>query len=130
MFYRNGLIKFVYSDKIDDVIRSCFEGNNRTNGCLSMPWGLYEIHNDTIKTQIFQDDGYVAKFTIFTDFIIKSPTELICINHYCISKSAGNCYLYPIYSSQIVSTFFPLTTKRDWRECSLLKKKWFLQKPK
>lgn len=129
MFYPNGLFVIGFGENYEDNDADCFAGKSKTNGCLSAPWGIYEIHNDTIKTQIYQDNGnWGHRFTIFRDYKIISKTELILINEYCIEKGINWCNENRKDRCPKVSIFLPLETKRGWRESPLMKKKWIWKK--
>ncbi|MBK5722866.1 hypothetical protein JGH11_18505 [Dysgonomonas sp. Marseille-P4677] len=133
MFYNNGIfISMFTNEKANNNIISCFEGISSANGCLTASlWGVYEIHNDTIVAQAYQDDGnWGHRFVHFTNFIVKSNTELICLDNYCTDKNVLMCKGKSKYPCPKITEFYPLEIKRDWRECPWLKKKWFTEIPK
>lgn len=129
MFYSNGIFTLATtSNSSSPNIINCFKTGGKSDYCQYPSWGTYRIVNDTIKTQIYQDNGnWGERYIWFRDFLIKSPTKIILIKKYCIISGYNQDY---IYTCPQVSDFFPLETKRNWRECPLLKKKWFTNKPK
>lgn len=127
MFYPNGLITLatISTDTNSDII-TCFAGDKSIYSQYPS-WGTYRIVNDTIKTQIYQDNGNWGKSYIwFRDFLIKLPTEIVLIKNYCI---INGCNQDSVYVCPKASDFSPLERKRDWKESPLLKKKWFTKKP-
>lgn len=126
MFYPNGMLTLATVSDIDTDLISCFESGGKSWYCDYPSWGTYRIVNDTIKTQVYQDLGiWGGRFIVFRDFVVKSPTEIILVKMHCVDKNVGACNRAPEYECPKASTFFPLETKRDWRESPLLKKKWF-----
>lgn len=132
LFYPNGIVRVGTSFDYN-TDNSCYEGTSTTAGCLTVPWGIYQIYGDTIKTQIYLDarGGWGGpRLVAFRDYLIKSKTELTLINIYCIDKNTFWCNKDPINTCPKVSKFHPLEAIRNWEECPLLKKKWFTEPPK
>jgi hypothetical protein len=127
MFYPNGLFRFgLTSTSVNpENLLTSFEKENK-EFYNNVPWGIYQISGDTIYTQYIQNLGVVyGNNTLYRNYRILPDKKISCIyfsNNYDITNNKNDC--------NNIAQFHSLAEIRDWRECPLLKKKWFLQKPK
>lgn len=121
MFYSNGIFfKTNVSEITPEVIES-FTGKYTDYRFIN--WGTYRINGDTIHAECIFTDGWLPRpEAIKIDYIIlpdpDSPKE----------NTTGVILKDDSLQYMAIGKFHPLETKRDYRDCPWLKRKWFHKK--
>lgn len=128
MFYPNGLFTIATTSEMLPELIDCFENGGRSTICKYPLWGTYRIEGDVIKTQVIRTEGNGC--VIFRDYKIGSDRSIINISDYVHPENTNLGYManYPSFTENpcpTAATFHPSTTKRDIKDCPLLKKRWF-----
>ena len=133
MFYPNGLVTIATDDDTygsPKDIPNCFRFGGTVAVCQYPEWGLYEIKQDTIKTQVIDDLGWVyGKRIVYRNYLILQNKELQSISDYIsidmkIEDNGGRYIENPCPKP---AEFYSSESKRDTLICPWLKKKWFFE---
>lgn len=125
MFYHNGLVRstLITGDIPSDKNLTSFE-EFKKEFYDKVPWGIYKLDSDgVICAQFIIDKGQSGQSISLRKYKIISKNELEIIEEYYYYNGKFN-------NDNIVPSkayFHPLKSKRDWRECPWLKKKWFTE---
>ncbi|MBK5722865.1 hypothetical protein JGH11_18500 [Dysgonomonas sp. Marseille-P4677] len=125
MFYENGLFRFANTSEsgVEKVLTSFSSEEKEFYSFI--PWGTYYFDNDTIYTQYIQERGLLyGSYILNRNYKILPNKKIICIYY------SNNENITEINVDSDTAKFHPLKSKRDWRECPWLKKKWFTEIPK
>lgn len=92
-------------------------------------WGLYEVHDDTIKTQTIRQEG-IGFSTIFRDYKIHLDKTITNISDYVIPKNTNIGYMvnYPSFYRNpcpLNAKFYSSNNIKTSLKCPYLKKAWF-----
>lgn len=128
MFFEDGLFNIATTSEVSLELISCFELGGTSNICKYPLWGIYQLEDNIIRTQVLRPEA--GGCTIFRDYKILSDGNIINISDYVQPEYTNLGYMenYPSFRDnpcKIEARFYPTATKRDSTECPLLKKKWF-----
>ena len=131
MFYSNGLFMIATTGRLLPELIGCFEIGGKSKICRYPLWGTYIVEGNIIKTQTIRQEG--NGFVVFRDYRILSADSIINTSDYIQPQYINLGYMdnYPSFTinpCEEKAEFYPIKTKRDSTECSLLKKKWFHKK--
>lgn len=121
MFYSNGIfVRTGVTMIIPEVIES-FTG--KYPDCRFIDWGTYRINKDTIHAELIVTDGWLYRpETVKIDYIIL-PDPILPKE-----KTTGYVVKDDSLHYMAIGEFHPLESKRDYKDCPWLKKKWFYKR--
>lgn len=131
MFYPDGLFTIATSSNVD-MVTGCFSSGGKAVICQYPLWGTYRLSGDTIKTQTIVIEG-MGTSCIFRDYLIRPDKKIVNISDYAHAEKSKLMYMknYPSFKINPCKTpaqFYPLSHKRDKKDCPYISKKWFYGK--